>query len=32
MLLKHPYTKLEDTTGITVCSDWKQIYERIIGE
>ena len=32
MLLKHPYTKLEDTTGNTVCSDWKKIYERIIGE
>jgi len=32
MLLKHPYTKLEDTTGLTVCSNWKQIYERIIGE
>ncbi len=32
MLLKHPYTKLEDTSGITVCSNWKQIYERIIGE
>ncbi len=32
LLLKHPYTKLEDTTGIAVMSDWKSIYERIIGE
>jgi hypothetical protein len=32
LLLKHPYTKLEDTTGIAVMSDWKSIYERITGE
>jgi hypothetical protein len=32
LLLKHPYTKLEDTTGIAVMSNWKSIYERITGE